>query len=61
MALDGTEDHLIVREAGEFFRRLDVREQIIREVAIVCHEFHAGRLAWTYADVKNLIQPYPTR
>ena len=61
MALDGTEDHMIVREAGEFFRRLDVREQINKEVAIVRHEFHAGRLKWTYEDVKNLIQPYPER
>ena len=61
MALDGTEDHMIVREAGEFFRRLDVREKINREVAIVRHEFHAGRLKWTYEDVKSLIQPYPTR
>ena len=61
VALDGTEDHMIVREAGEFFRRLDVREQINREVVIVHHEFHAGRLKWTYEDVKSLIQPYPTR
>ena len=61
MALDGTEDHMIVREAGEFFRRLNVREKINREVVIVRHEFHAGRLKWTYEDVKSLIQPYPTR
>ena len=61
MALDGTEDHMIVREAGEFFRRLDVRGQINREVVVVCHEYHAGRLKWAYEDVKSLFQPYPTR
>ena len=27
VALDGSEDHLIVREAGEFFRRLNIREK----------------------------------
>ena len=27
VALDGSEDHLIVREAGEFFRRLNLREK----------------------------------
>ena len=25
------------------------------------HEFHAGRLKWTYEDVKSLIQPFPSR
>ena len=61
MALDGTYDHMIVREACEFFRRLDVREPNNREATVVRHEFNAGRLEWTYEDVKSLIQPYPKR
>ena len=59
--LDGTEDHLIVREAGEFFRMLNVREKLAKEIAMVRHEARAGRLKWTYDDVKSLIQPYPRR
>ena len=59
--LDGTEDHLIVREAGEFFRRLNVREKLAKEIALVRHEARAGRLKWTYDDVRSLIQPYPRR
>ena len=50
---------MIVREAGEFFRSCGVREQINREVALVREEVLAGRLGWTYEDVKSLIQPYP--
>ena len=61
VALDGTEDHMIVREAGKFFQSLHVREKINREVAIVREEVKAGRLRWTYEDVKSLIQPYPKR
>ena len=44
VALDGTEDHEIVREAGGFFRRLNMREEINREIALVQHEVQAGRL-----------------
>ena len=52
---------MIVREAGKFFQSLHVREKINREVAIVREEVQAGRLRWTYEDVKSLIQPYPKR
>ena len=61
VALDGSEDHLIVREAGEFFRELGMRELINKEVSIVRTEARAGRLRWTYNDIKNLIQAYPRR
>ena len=61
VALDGTEDHMIVREAGEFFRWLTLREKINREVDTVRHEVRAGRLRWTCEDVRSLIQPYPKR
>ena len=59
VALDGSEDYMIVREAGEFFRSCGVRDKINREVALVREEVRAGRLGWTYEDVKRLIQPYP--
>ena len=61
VALDGSEDHLIVREAGEFFRRLNIREKINVEVSMVREEVKAGRLTWTAKDVASLIQSYPRR
>ena len=61
VALDGSEDHLIVREAGEFFRELGMRELINREVSIVRNEAKAGRLRWTHHDINTLIQAYPQR
>ena len=54
VALDGSEDHLIVREAGEFFRELGMRELINKEVSIVRTEARAGRLRWAYNDIKKL-------
>ena len=56
---DAIEDHLIVREAGEFFRSLGMRQNINREVAIVRQEARAGRLKWTFEDVQSLIVPFP--
>ena len=61
VALDGTEDHEIVREAGQFFRTLNMREEINREIAVVRHEVQAGRLRWTWEDVQSLMQPFPRR
>ena len=42
VALDGTEDHMIVREAGEFFRRLDVRERLIGRSRLCATSFMLG-------------------
>ena len=61
VAFDGTEDHKVCKEAGEFFRSLNMREKIKREVALVEQEYQAGRLRWTYEDVYSLIRPYPAR
>ena len=61
VALDGSEDHLVVKEAGEFFRRLDMRRKIDEEVRTVRHEVAEKRLFWTYKDVKSLIKEYPKR
>ena len=52
---------MIVREAGKFFRSCGVREKLVKEIAMVRHEAKAGRLKWTYDDVKSLIQQYPQR
>jgi hypothetical protein len=59
VALDGSEDHLIVREAGTFFREENMRVRINREVAQVREEVRSGRLSWNMADVRRLIAPYP--
>ena len=59
VALNGTEDHMIVREAGNIFRIMGLRALINREVAMVNEEVKAGRLKWTREEVKRLIRPYP--
>ena len=59
VALDGSEDHLVCREAGVLWKEYGMREKINREVALVREEFRAGRLSWTQDDVRKLIQPYP--
>ena len=61
VALDGSEDHLICREAKTAWNDQHMREKTNREVEIVKREFKEGRLKWTYADVRRLITPYPKR
>ena len=61
IALDGTEDHMVCREAGEFFRNLNMRPKLNAAMDIVRAEVKAGRLSWIKADVKRLIKPYPKR
>ena len=58
VALDGTQDHLVVREAGAFWQELHMRTKINAAVADVYEEVRAGRLRWNLQDVKRLIQPY---
>jgi hypothetical protein len=59
VALDGTQDSFIVREAGHFWKELGMREKINAAVAEVRQEVQANRLSWTYANVRRLIRPYP--
>ena len=59
VALDGTEDHEIVREASIFRMELRMREKINSAVADVREEVAAGRLPWTRDNVQRLIKPYP--
>ena len=58
-ALDGSEDQLIVREAKQYWDRLDMgtrRKQVIHDIEV---EHAAGRLSWTPSHIKALIVPYP--
>ena len=61
VALDGSEDALIVREAGKFWNELDMRTKVNQQLQIVEEEVLAQRLQWTRRDVYRLIAPYPKR
>ena len=58
VALDGTQDNLVVREAGVFWQELHMRTKINAAVADVYEEVLEGRLSWNVHDVKRLIKPY---
>ena len=51
IALDGTEDQEVRREAGEFFRNLNMREKLNAAMDHVRAEVDAGSLSWTKANV----------
>jgi hypothetical protein len=59
VALDGSQDAEIVREAGDFWRELRMRAKIDSAVAEVKAEVAAGRLGWSVKDVQRVIRPYP--
>ena len=59
VALDGTEDAKICREAKDFWGELGMRKIIDSAVAEVEDEYKAGRLPWNYKTVQSLITPYP--
>jgi hypothetical protein len=61
VALDGSEDHLVVNAAGQFFKDLDMRRKLNAEIEVVRDEVAAGRLQWSKATVKQLICEYPKR
>ena len=62
VALDGSEDEEIKREAREIFFHEEVqiprkREEVLEDVSV---EWAAGRLRWTYEDIYGkLVTPYP--
>ncbi len=58
-SLDGKEDHLICREAREFWIELQMPRSRLEAVQRVDEEFHAGRLGWNYEDVSRLIFDFP--
>ena len=60
-ALDGSEDHLIAREARLFWDKLNIsakRDATIRDVEC---EVESGRLTWGFDAVYSLIAPFPSR
>ena len=56
---DAVADQFIVREAGVFWKELNMREKVNAAVADVREEVLANRIRWTPDDVKRLILPYP--
>ena len=61
VALDGSEDHLVTREAKQVWD--DVNMRSAREEALhgVATEFRAGRLQWMFNQVYELACDYPWR
>ena len=59
--LDGSEDHLIVREAGYFWNKLGMRAKVNEEIAHVTEEVRQGRLTWSEESIRSLITPYRAR
>ena len=59
--LDGTEDHLICREAGVFWKALAVARKRTDAVEDVAMEVEAGRLGWLYDDVYSVVLPFPEK
>ena len=57
--LDGSNESIIEKEAGEFWREMDMTTTIINIVKGVEEECRSGRLLWNQAAVKGLITPYP--
>ena len=61
VALDGSEDDQICREARDFWDEMGMRNRIDSAVAEVAEKHAAGLLPWTYKTVQSLITPYPRR
>jgi len=56
---DSSQDHFIVREAGSFWKELNMRTKVNSAVAEVREEVKSGRLPWCVTDIRRLTQPYP--
>ena len=59
--LDGSEDHLICREAGAFWSSFSVSARRARDIVEVETEHTAGSLKWNYKDVYGVVLPFPKR
>jgi len=55
VALDGTEDCKICREAKDIWQELGMRKLINSAVAEVEAQYTAGKLPWAYKTVQSLI------
>jgi len=60
-ALDGSEDHLIVREAKEFWQSLTLPELRSRALHDVACEIAGNRLAWNFEHVYKVVADFPDR
>lgn len=61
VALDGSEDDMICREAKDFWDEMGMRSRIDSAVAEIAVKHASGALPWTYKNVQSLITPYPRR
>ena len=61
VALDGSEDDMICREAKDFWQELGMRQLINSAVAEVETKFKDGCLPWTYKTVRSLMPTGPRR
>ena len=59
VALDGSEDYKICREAKYFWSEMDMRRHINAAVAEVEAKFQAGELPWSFKTVQSLLPNYP--
>ena len=59
VALDGSEDCKICREAKDFWQELGMIQLINSAVAEVETKFKDGCLLWTYTTVRSLMPTYP--
>ncbi|MCP4241726.1 MAG: hypothetical protein GY772_14295 [bacterium] len=58
-ALDGSEDHLICRDAGDLWKAIGMSRRRDEVVTDVRCEWAARRLQWCYEDVYRLVVPFP--
>jgi hypothetical protein len=58
-ALNGSEDHLLTREAGQFWHSLGM--SALRDIAVeqVEAQHRAGKLSWTQEVIASLREPFP--
>ena len=61
VCLKGHEDGLINREAGAFWREMNMRSVINSAVAEVEARWSSGKLKWNYKSVRESLPVYPKR
>ena len=61
VALDGSADDMIAREAKIFWEERGMRKKIDSALAEIKASYDAGLLRWNYETVQGLITPYPKR
>ena len=59
--LDDNEDAMICREAGTFWREMNMRKEINTAVADVKQKWDDGLLKWNYKSVRAYLPDYPRK